>query len=106
MRSWHVLERLSSVAPSFSDDKNAGSNIDVLLVFLLFLPVTLAVVLDSPLKTAVSALMSRLAAKRKEAQPVRPESSWRDRDVPESPRVGTTNPRALSKIGQMSSSNL
>ena len=105
---------LSSVALSFSDDENAGSNIDVLLVFLLFLPVTLAVVLESPLKTAVSALMSRLAAKRKEAQPVRPESSWRDRDVPESPpivpespRVGTTNRRAsLSKIGQTASSNL
>ena len=100
---------LSSVALSFSDDENAGSNIDVLLVFLLFLPVTLAVVLESPLKPAVSALMSRLAAKRKEAQPVRPESAepdGRDRDVPESPRVGTTNPQALSKIGQMSSSNL
>ena len=102
---------LSSVALSFSDDENAGSNIDVLLVFLLFLPVTLAVVLDSPLKTAVSALMSRLAAKRTEAQP---ESSWRDRDVPESPpivpespRVGTTDRRgSLSKIGQTASSDL
>ena len=99
---------LSSVALSFSDDENAGSNIDVLLVFLLFLPVTLAVVLESPLKPAVSAL-SRLAAKRKEAQPVRPESAepnWRDHDVPESPRVGATSPRALTKIGQLSSSNL
>ena len=65
---------LSSVALSFSDDENAGSNIDVLLVVLLFLPVTLAVVLESPLKPAVSALMSRLATKQKKP-PVRPESA-------------------------------
>ena len=65
---------LSSVALSFSDDENAGSNIDMLLVVLLFLPVTLAVVLESPLKPAVSALMSRLATKQKKP-PVRPESA-------------------------------
>ena len=64
---------LSSVALSFSDDENAGSNIDVLLVVLLLLPVTLAVVLESPLKPAVSALMSRLAAKQKKTPPIRPE---------------------------------
>ena len=55
---------LSSVALSFSDDENAGSYIDTLLVMLWFLPVTLAVVLESPLKSVVSALMSWLTTKR------------------------------------------
>merc|ERR1711935_816938 len=90
---------LSSVALSFSDDENAGSNIDMLLVVLLFLPVTLAVVLESPLKPAVSALMSRLAEKQKQSPPVGPDSakpSLRDLDVPESPRAESTNPRSLS----------
>ena len=96
---------LSSVALSFSDDENAGSNIDMLLVVLLFLPVMLAVVLESPLKPVVSALMSRLAALQQKKPPVRPESakpSWRDFDVPESPSGGSTNPRSLS-IGQTTS---
>ena len=66
---------LSSVALSFSDDENAGSDIDVLLVVLLLLPVTLAVVLESPLKQVVSALMSRLAATQKKTPPIRPESA-------------------------------
>ena len=107
---------LSSVALSFSDDENAGSNIDMLLVVLLFLPVTLAVVLESPLKPAVSALMSRLATKQKKPESAEPGSegkkisvaestSWRDFDVPESPRDGSTNPRSLS-IGQRSASDV
>ena len=36
-----------------------GSNIDLLLVVLWFLPVTLAVVLESPLKWVVSSLLQR-----------------------------------------------
>jgi len=61
---------LSSVALSFSDDENAGSYIDTLLVMLWFLPVTLAVVLESPLKSVVSALLSWLATKRMTTLPV------------------------------------
>ena len=61
---------LSSVALSFSDDENAGSYIDTLLVMLWFLPVTLAVVLESPLKSVISALLSWLATKRMTALPV------------------------------------
>ena len=61
---------LSSVALSFSDDENAGSYIDTLLVMLWFLPVTLAVVLESPLKSVVSALLSWLATKRLTTLPV------------------------------------
>jgi hypothetical protein len=102
---------LSSVALSFSDDENAGSNIDMLLVVLLFLPVTLAVVLESPLKPAVSALISRLAAKQKKTPSgdlgsgVEESTSWRDLDVPESPRRESTNPGSLS-IGQKSTSDI
>ena len=61
---------LSSVALSFSDDENAGSYIDTLLVMLWFLPVTLAVVLESPLKSVISALLSWLATKRMTTLPV------------------------------------
>ena len=61
---------LSSVALSFSDDENAGSYIDTLLVMLWFLPVTLAVVLESPLKSVISALLSWLATKRMRPLPV------------------------------------
>jgi hypothetical protein len=61
---------LSSVALSFSDDENAGSYIDTLLVMLWFLPVTLAVVLESPLKSVLSALPSWLATKRMKTLPV------------------------------------
>ena len=56
---------LSSVALSFSDDENAGSYIDVLLVMLWFLPVTLAVVLESPLRPVVLELLSWLATKKR-----------------------------------------
>ena len=55
---------------SFSDDENAGSYIDTLLVMLWFLPVTLAVVLESPLKSVVSALLSWLATQRMTTLPV------------------------------------
>ena len=55
---------------SFSDDENAGSYIDTLLVMLWFLPVTLAVVLESPLKSVVSALLSWPATKRMTTLPV------------------------------------
>ena len=80
----------------------------MLLVVLLFLPVMLTVVLESPLKPVVSALMSRLAALQQKKPPVRPESakpSWRDVDVPESPSGGSTNPRSLS-IGQTTTQNI
>ena len=58
------------MALSFSDDENAGSYIDTLLVMLWFLPVTLAVVLESPLKSVISALLSWLATKRMTTLPV------------------------------------
>ena len=61
---------LSSVALSFGEDENAGSYIDVLLVMLWFLPVTLAVVLESPLKQVVSELLSWLVTKRMTTVPV------------------------------------
>ena len=59
---------LSSVALSFGEDENAGSYIDVLLVMLWFLPVTLAVVLES--QPVVSELLSWLVTQRMTTVPV------------------------------------
>jgi hypothetical protein len=63
---------LSSVALSFSDDESAGSSIDMLLVLLWFLPVTLAVFLEMPLKSVVSQL---LPTKQKKSRPSGPVSA-------------------------------
>ena len=54
---------LSSVALTYEDDENAGSNIDVLLVVLWFLPLTVAFYLESPLTSVVSSLLSMLKEK-------------------------------------------